>query len=315
MNKSMKQKISEMKNKIIPHSLKQKVVCLALFAAGGLAAGFAEKEHKAAEKYENQITQVLNTMGIKSIEDINSPDDLGRLPTMKTKSAAEMKLLIALGADVNATDEVGRNAINYILDNRWDVVDKKVTKTEEVEKLSFAQVVTYQDGSTKHITSNLERVGVDPQSIKRETVEVEYTDIERQHVRRNTNRAIQNDAECIALLLQVGVKIPTNYSDGKPMQYTDIQKEILEKAGNIAGVQDYVKDVLQITYSPDQVTRLRDKDMIVETVQGVRAVQSTAKLEATPKTIAFQPGMGIQVEHRQKPDSYKFKTKSKGKSR
>ncbi|MBR6355749.1 MAG: ankyrin repeat domain-containing protein [Alphaproteobacteria bacterium] len=242
MSRTIKEKISNMKDKIIPHSLKNKVLGLAIFAAGGLAAGFAEKEHKAVEKYENQITQVLNAMNVKSIEDVNTPDKIfGQTALMKAKTPTEMKILIALGADVNATDERGRNAADYVLNNRYDYVKEDVKKKQKVTKTDGMYMVIeahHLDGSISRTIGNLSRGG---EELKKDTV-IEVIDTEIKSVKRNTENAIKNDAECIALLLRSGIEIKQSY----PYQeYDEDQKKILLKAGAITGKRDYINKVLE----------------------------------------------------------------------
>ena len=216
MANSIKNKLKDMKSSLkLPKKARDALVKAGLVLSGAAITG-GTVAHVMSEDAKKQATELLQQMGVKSLEDVNAPDFVGMTPLMRAKSAMETKVLLSLGADPKAESKGGKNAIFYALDNRYDFVRKEREQDIELEHAFFTIKSKWNNGTendvevkgaTMNTGAGIEIVEPTFAEPTRNIIKATLVTVEAEPVKRNTEEAISDDIKKVALLMKAGTPI------------------------------------------------------------------------------------------------------------
>lgn len=254
MANSIKNKLKDMKSSLkLPKKARDALVKAGLVLSGAAITG-GTVAHVMSEDAKKQATELLQQAGVKSLDDINTPDFLGRTPLMNAKSAMETKVLLTYGADPKAEDRFGKNAIWYTLVDRTDLVEEKkdVKLDGEIAYVTYehkfsngknevefiGEVESQRDEVKGKEMSTGAKVNIVSSGRAPHTKTVSLGTVKE--VDKNTASAINDQIEKVTLLLKAGCPLKLD-----ELVLDDIQKRILTEAGKLSGKEKEVENAMK----------------------------------------------------------------------
>ena len=253
MSNKLAEKIKEMKSSLeLPKKAKDALITAGIVLSGAGITGGAVA-YKMSEDNKKQATEILQQAGVNSLEEIEARDIFDRTPLMAAKSAMETKVLLAYGADPKAEDKFGSNAIWHTLADRTDFVEEKkdVKLEDEIAYLTYEHKFSNGQNEIEFIGEvknsrdkrelKGEKMGVGAGIEIKRSPYTHYVSLGTiKEVDKNTDSAIKDQIERVALLLKAGCPLKL---DG--LELDDVQKRILTAAGKLSGKEKEVENAMK----------------------------------------------------------------------